>query len=53
MTTRRRFLASGLRGAGLLAALAAFLVVHVVQVLLHPRTLADMTLGGRRPEAPP
>lgn len=36
----------------LLAALAAFTVVHVVQVLLHPRTLADMALGGRRPEAP-
>jgi len=35
-----------------LAALALFTVVHVVQVLLHPRTLADMTLGGRRPEEP-
>ena len=33
-----------------LAALALFTVVHVVQVLAHPRTLADMTLGGRRPE---
>lgn len=30
-----------------LAALALFTVVHVVQVLLHPRTLADMTLGRR------
>ncbi|GEJ57198.1 cytochrome b/b6 domain-containing protein [Anaeromyxobacter diazotrophicus] len=30
-----------------LAALALFTVVHVVQVALHPRTLADMTLGGR------
>jgi thiosulfate reductase cytochrome b subunit len=30
-----------------LAVLALFLVVHVAQVLLHPRTLADMTLGGR------
>ncbi|MFL5263126.1 MAG: cytochrome b/b6 domain-containing protein [Anaeromyxobacteraceae bacterium] len=28
-----------------LAGLALFTVVHVVQVLLHPRTLADMTLG--------
>ncbi len=37
-----------------LAALALFTVVHVVQVLLHPRTLADMTLGGtERPEAQP
>jgi thiosulfate reductase cytochrome b subunit len=36
-----------------LAALALFTVVHVVQVLLHPRTLADMTLGGRRPEGSP
>ncbi len=35
-----------------LVALALFTVVHVVQVLLHPRTLADMTLGGRRPEEP-
>jgi thiosulfate reductase cytochrome b subunit len=34
-----------------LAALALFTVVHVVQVLLHPRTLADMTLGREgRPE---
>lgn len=32
-----------------LAALAAFTVVHVVQVALHPRTFVDMTLGGRRP----
>jgi thiosulfate reductase cytochrome b subunit len=30
-----------------LAALAAFVVVHVVQVLLHPRTLVDMTAGRR------
>jgi thiosulfate reductase cytochrome b subunit len=36
-----------------LAALALFTVVHVVQVLLHPRTLADMTVGreGRPEEA--
>jgi thiosulfate reductase cytochrome b subunit len=34
-----------------LAALAAFSGIHVVQVLLHPRTLVDMTTGGRdRPE---
>lgn len=34
-----------------LAALALFTVVHVVQVLLHPRTLADMTAGrASRPE---
>lgn len=31
-----------------LVALAAFAVVHVVQVALHPRTLADMIAGGRR-----
>jgi thiosulfate reductase cytochrome b subunit len=36
-----------------LVLLALFTVVHVVQVLLHPRTLVDMTLGGRRPEALP
>ena len=30
-----------------LAVLALFTVVHVAQVLLHPRTLADMTLGRR------
>jgi thiosulfate reductase cytochrome b subunit len=36
-----------------LVALALFTVVHVVQVLLHPRTIADMTLGGRRPEVNP
>jgi thiosulfate reductase cytochrome b subunit len=30
---------------GGLAALALFTIVHVVQVLLHPRTLADMTVG--------
>jgi thiosulfate reductase cytochrome b subunit len=29
-----------------LAALAVFTVIHVVQVALHPRTLVDMTLGG-------
>ncbi len=29
-----------------LAALALFLVLHVVQALLHPRTLVDMTVGG-------
>jgi thiosulfate reductase cytochrome b subunit len=35
-----------------LGALALFLVVHVVQVLLHPRSLVDMVAGGRdRPEA--
>jgi thiosulfate reductase cytochrome b subunit len=35
----------------LLVALALFTVVHVVQVLLHPRTLADMTIGrDERPE---
>jgi thiosulfate reductase cytochrome b subunit len=34
-----------------LVALALFTVVHVVQVLAHPRTLADMTVGRRgRPE---
>lgn len=36
-----------------LVALCLFTVVHVVQVLLHPRTLVDMTLGGRRPEGVP
>jgi thiosulfate reductase cytochrome b subunit len=36
-----------------LAALLLFTVVHVAQVLLHPRTLVDMTLGGSRPEAGP
>jgi thiosulfate reductase cytochrome b subunit len=30
-----------------LAALAAFTVVHVIQVILHPRTLVDMTVGRR------
>ena len=36
-----------------LAALALFTVVHVVQVLLHPRTLAGMTIGrGAGPEEP-
>jgi thiosulfate reductase cytochrome b subunit len=33
-----------------LAALALFTVVHVIQVLLHPRTLVDMTTGGTRTE---
>ncbi|HEX9291250.1 MAG TPA: cytochrome b/b6 domain-containing protein [Anaeromyxobacteraceae bacterium] len=34
-----------------LAALALFTVVHVVQVILHPRSFVDMTTGGRdRPE---
>jgi thiosulfate reductase cytochrome b subunit len=37
---------------GVLAAIAAFTVVHVVQVLLHPRTLLDMTAGGRTPPEP-
>ena len=32
-----------------LALLAVFLVVHLVQVALHPRTLLDMASGGRRP----
>jgi thiosulfate reductase cytochrome b subunit len=31
---------------GVLGALALFTVVHIVQVLLHPRTLLDMTAGG-------
>ncbi len=35
----------------LLAAVALFALVHVVQVLLHPRTLGDMITGGRRREA--
>jgi thiosulfate reductase cytochrome b subunit len=36
-----------------LAALALFTIVHVVQVLLHPRTLAGMTVGrGAGPEEP-
>jgi thiosulfate reductase cytochrome b subunit len=30
-----------------LAALAAFTVVHVIQVILHPRTFVDMTVGRR------
>lgn len=38
----------------LLAALALFTLVHVVQVLLHPRSLVDMTSGGAvGPENPP
>jgi thiosulfate reductase cytochrome b subunit len=37
-----------------LAALAFFSVIHVLEVLLHPRTLVDMTTGGRsRPEPAP
>jgi thiosulfate reductase cytochrome b subunit len=37
-----------------LLALSLFTVVHVVQVVLHPRTLVDMTIGGRAPrEAAP
>lgn len=38
---------------GVLAALALFTVVHVIQVLVHPRTLADMAVGreGRPEEA--
>lgn len=35
---------------GVLAMLALFTVVHVAQVLLHPRTLVDMTAG--RPSRP-
>jgi thiosulfate reductase cytochrome b subunit len=36
---------------GVVAVLALFTVVHVAQVLLHPRTLVDMTAGGAgRPE---
>jgi thiosulfate reductase cytochrome b subunit len=30
-----------------LAALAAFTLVHVIQVILHPRTFVDMTVGRR------
>ena len=37
-----------------LVALAFFSVIHVLQALLHPRTLVDMTTGGRdRPEPAP
>ncbi len=37
-----------------LVALALFTVVHVIQVLLHPRTLADMTVGrGEGPAETP
>jgi thiosulfate reductase cytochrome b subunit len=38
---------------GLLVALALFTLVHLAQVLRHPRTLADMTIGreGRPEEA--
>jgi thiosulfate reductase cytochrome b subunit len=37
-----------------LEALLLFTVVHVIQVLLHPRTLVDMTAGGHaRPEGAP
>jgi len=36
---------------GVLVALALFTAIHVIQVLLHPRTLADMTVGRvERPE---
>jgi thiosulfate reductase cytochrome b subunit len=38
---------------GVLVLLAAFLVLHVVQVALHPRTLIGMTTGGARPEEAP
>ncbi len=39
---------------GVLVALALFLVVHLVQAALHPRTIGDMATGGReRPEAAP
>ncbi len=31
---------------GVLAALGLFLVVHLVQTVLHPRTIADMATGG-------
>jgi thiosulfate reductase cytochrome b subunit len=34
----------------LLAALLLFSVIHVVQVIAHPRTLVDMATGGRRAE---
>ncbi len=30
-----------------LVALGLFLVVHLIQTVLHPRTIADMTTGGR------
>jgi thiosulfate reductase cytochrome b subunit len=36
-----------------LAAIALFTIVHVVQVLLHPRTLVEMTAGGRAREDAP
>lgn len=36
-----------------LAVLALFTVVHVLQVVLHPRTLADMTIGRREQEEVP
>ncbi len=32
---------------GVLALLALFLVVHLVQTVIHPRTIADMATGGR------
>jgi thiosulfate reductase cytochrome b subunit len=32
---------------GVLAALGLFLVVHVIQTVFHPRTIADMATGGR------
>jgi thiosulfate reductase cytochrome b subunit len=34
-----------------LVALAVFTVAHVLLVLLHPKTIVDMTLGGRRDAA--
>jgi len=37
----------------LMAALAVFAVIHVVEVLLHPRTLLDMTTGGPPKVEPP
>lgn len=36
---------------GVLAALLLFTVIHVVQVLAHPRTLVDMATGGPIEEA--
>jgi len=36
-----------------LAALILFTALHLILVALHPRTLVDMTAGGRRPEGLP
>ncbi|MCE9668620.1 cytochrome b/b6 domain-containing protein [Myxococcus stipitatus] len=36
---------------GVLACLALFTLGHVVMVLLHPRSLAEMVTGGRKPDA--